>query len=52
MLFLNPLQKMHTQPPQINLDLFPPYFQSKFRSADAKAIVIWKIASNVNVDIH
>ena len=40
MLFLNSLQKMHTQPPQIYLDLFAPYFQSKFRSAEANAIVI------------
>ena len=40
MFFLNSLQKMRMQPPQINLDLFAPYFQSKFRSADAKAIVI------------
>ena len=52
MFFLNSLQKIHKQSPQINLDLFVLYFQSKFRSADAKAIVIWKIASNVNVDIH
>ena len=48
MFFLNSLQEMHMQPPQLNLDLFAPYF----RSADAKAIVIWKIASHVNVDIH
>ena len=40
MFFLNSLQKMHTQPPQINLDLFALYFQSEFRSADTKAIVI------------
>ena len=47
MFFLNSFQKMHTQPPQINLDLFAPYFQSKFRTADIGRIYecqffIWK----------
>ena len=44
------MQKITMQPLQIGLDSFVPYFSSKLLSADAKAITVSKIFSNVYAD--